>query len=179
MRIIPYIGKLENTGVLWYTILAFYNLLIKGYVMLNEDRIRLMTDMAVFESEEGKEKLKIAGYFKMDYIGFKMLSNFIWVVIGYCLLLMLYGIVNFNELLDGLTVDKLIHLGKVAAILLLILVVVYGIIIAVVFYIKHKRAVNDVREYYAKLRRLDRMYRQENKDMSLSRTLVDWEDTER
>ena len=86
---------------------------------------------------------------------------------------------NFNELLDGLTVDKLIHLGKVAAILLLILVVVYGIIIAVVFSIKHKRAVNDVREYYAKLRRLDRMYRQENKDMSLSRTLVDWEDTER
>lgn len=46
--------------------------------MLNEKRIRLMTKLARYESGEGKEELRIARYYRSDYIGLAMFRNFSW-----------------------------------------------------------------------------------------------------
>ena len=35
--------------------------------MLNEERVRLETRLAIFEQYEGKEKLKASSYYKGDY----------------------------------------------------------------------------------------------------------------
>ena len=44
--------------------------------MLKEEKIRLMTKLARYESGEGKEELRIARYYRSDYIGLALFRNF-------------------------------------------------------------------------------------------------------
>ena len=147
--------------------------------MLSEERIRIMTEMALFEQDGGKQKLKISSYFRRDYAGFKAIATLLWILVAFALGFVLYIILNFEELIDHLTMDKIIHIGIRAGIVLLALLVVYIVITYIIYSRRHRNAVRDVKEYYALLRRLERLYNRDNKDRSLQRTLVDWEETER
>ena len=43
--------------------------------LLNENKIKMMTKMAIYEKNEGKSMLKTAKYFKGDYIAFGVLKT--------------------------------------------------------------------------------------------------------
>ena len=57
--------------------------------MLKEEKIRLMTKLARYESGEGKEELRIARYYRSDYIGLALFRNFFLASIGYLVILLL------------------------------------------------------------------------------------------
>ena len=44
--------------------------------MLDEKKIRLMTDLARYENQHGKEELKISRYYRSDYLGLALFRNF-------------------------------------------------------------------------------------------------------
>ena len=44
--------------------------------MLKEEKIRLMTKLARYESGEGKEELRIARYYRSDYIGLALFRKY-------------------------------------------------------------------------------------------------------
>ena len=44
--------------------------------MLNEDKIHLMTGIAMYEKKEGKNMLCVESMFKSDYVGSNMLKSF-------------------------------------------------------------------------------------------------------
>ena len=50
--------------------------------MLKKEKIRLMTKLARYESGEGKEELRIARYYRSDYIGLALFRNFFLASIG-------------------------------------------------------------------------------------------------
>ena len=45
--------------------------------MVNEDKVKLMTRLASYESGEGKKDIAILNYFRGDYIGFQVLKSII------------------------------------------------------------------------------------------------------
>lgn len=51
--------------------------------MLNEKRIRLNDETGEYESGEGKEELRIARYYRSDYIGLAMFRNFFLASLAY------------------------------------------------------------------------------------------------
>lgn len=44
--------------------------------MLNEEKIRLMTEIAMFEKKKGKQVFPYHKYFKSDYIGSRIMRSF-------------------------------------------------------------------------------------------------------
>ncbi len=147
--------------------------------MLSEERIRIMTDLAFFESGEGKKKIKIAGCYRRDYVGFKMITTALWFILGCAVAFVIFGICFSTSFMEKLSLNGIIRWGIIAAVAFVVLLICY-LVYAYRHYSKvHRIAVRDVKEYYAQLRRLDRLYKQEEKDRSLERTLVDWEETER
>ena len=44
--------------------------------MLNEDKIQLMTGIAMFEKKEGKDMVPAESMFRSDYVGSQMLKSF-------------------------------------------------------------------------------------------------------
>ena len=57
--------------------------------MLNEDKIRLMSKMALFESGDGKEAISIDKYSKKDYLFIQVIKAWALSTIGFVLLLFL------------------------------------------------------------------------------------------
>ena len=58
--------------------------------MLNEEKVRYMTELAIFEKKRGKEIFSINRYFKSDYVGIQMFRSFFGYTFSY-LLILLYG----------------------------------------------------------------------------------------
>ena len=70
--------------------------------MLKKEKIRLMTKLARYESGEGKEELRIARYYRSDYIGLALFRNFFLASIGYLVILLLVGAYFAEFLADHL-----------------------------------------------------------------------------
>jgi len=51
--------------------------------MLNEEKIKIMNKLAMYEQGEGKKYLPVSRYYRSDYIGLAMIKNFFLVTIGY------------------------------------------------------------------------------------------------
>ena len=60
--------------------------------MLNEEKIRLMTKLAIYEQGEGKESIKSNKYYKKDYVGLKMINTAITITLAFMLCLILWVI---------------------------------------------------------------------------------------
>lgn len=131
--------------------------------MLNEERIRIMANMTMYEDGKGKEDFRVNRFFKRDYIGLNLIYTFIWVTIGYAIIMALYGVMHFEELLTSLTdIEVLKQLGTRFVIGYVVILLFYLIVLRIYYGLVHKRASSNVREYYAQLRRLEKEYAMED-----------------
>ncbi len=58
--------------------------------MINEERIILMTKLAIYEKNEGKEESNIVDYFRGDYITLQVMKAFFYGTICFAIGLALY-----------------------------------------------------------------------------------------
>ena len=129
--------------------------------MLDKNRIRLMTKIAVYEKEYAEEDIKITGYYKKDYSSFNTWVTLIWVTVGFALAAGLFVFCNATTILEGLTIFKLILLVAIAVGFYLILLIVYGMGAGIFYKKKHEKAKQRVKKYYRDLSRLEKMYKKE------------------
>ena len=57
--------------------------------MLNENKIKMMTKMAIYEKNEGRQMIKNSRYFKGDYVAFGVLRTLIATTFAYIIMVIL------------------------------------------------------------------------------------------
>ena len=124
--------------------------------MVNEEKVKLMNKMALYEEKYGKEDFKIASYYKKDYVSYQTIFTVIWVTIGYVVLFGVFAAAFVETFLSNVFV-----LAAVA--LYLILVVSYGLFASGFYQKKHIRAKGRVKRYIRMLTQLDKFYSKERK----------------
>ena len=126
--------------------------------MLNEKRIRLMTKLARYESGEGKEELRIARYYRSDYIGLAMFRNFFLASLAY--LVILY----FAEFLaESLHTLNIAWIGILIVVEYLVTIGVYSAVTYTIHSIRYGRAKKGVAAYERKLGELEALYEEEER----------------
>ena len=129
--------------------------------MLNEERVKLMTEMAKYENTLGEEDLKISTYYKKDYTSLHTLITILWLTVGYGLVVALAILSDLEKLMSSLTMERVILLG-IMIIGVYIAVVIAYCIIAVSFYNnQYSKAKQRVKVYYRSLSRLGKLYMKE------------------
>ena len=118
--------------------------------MLNEEKIRLMTRAAAYETHEGKRSIPINHYFRGDYIGL----NLIWSVICYTLV---YG------LCLGLWGFYKLEFGKQLATYYVAGLIVYVVITYFYYSWKYKKNRKSLSGYYQLLKHISAFYEAEGK----------------
>ena len=68
--------------------------------MINEEKVKIMTKLAMYEQGKGRKYLPVSKYYRSDYIGLALIKNFFLVTIGYCLSVAAVA-VYFGEYLLG------------------------------------------------------------------------------
>ena len=131
--------------------------------MLNEERIKLMTKMAAYEENEGKQFMAIGSYFRSDYMGKQVIHSVISATIAYLVVLGLYIYYHFESLMQDIYKLDLLGMGKQALFYYAIFVAGYAVITYIVYSVRYNRARKSLRKYYNHLKQLLAMYDLENK----------------
>lgn len=129
--------------------------------MLNEDRVRLMTQMAANEGELEEEDLKISSYYRKDYSSLHTLITVLWLTVGYGIIVGLVALGNMDAIMKNLTINKTITLCVGVVVVYVLLVIIYAIAANQFYKAKHNKAKQRVKKYYRDLSRLGKLYMKE------------------
>lgn len=131
--------------------------------MLNEEKVKLMNRLAIYEKTEGKKYLPVSKYYRSDYIGLALIKNFFMVTIGYILAVGSVALYFGDYLLDNINRVDLIEIGKYLVIGYGIVLLLYSALTYIVYSIQYYKAKKSVKKYYEDLTKLEKMYSREEK----------------
>lgn len=137
--------------------------------MLNEEKIRLMTDIAIFEKHNEHRMTGITRYFKSDYISRNMMRGFLSFSLCCVLILITWGLLNVDLFLSTLGLDALVSIAEKSVYFYLIGLVAYMALIYVVYSERYDQEARKNRIYTAKLKHLDKRYEYHNRSRELTR----------
>lgn len=129
--------------------------------MLNEDRIKVMTGLAVFEKEHGKENEIASRYYKGDYISYHMIWTAIMSTIAFGLGLLLFFGLNFETYMEKMHTMNLLEQGKNIVVLYVVFLVVMLTIAYFWYRNRYRRAKKGLQVYCDKLHDLEKIYNSE------------------
>ena len=141
-------------------------LINKELFMLNEEKIKIMNKLAMYEQGEGKKYLPVSRYYRSDYIGLAMIKNFFLITIGY--VLVLAGIAAYfgEYLVDNIHKMNLVALGIEAVVGYIVVLVLFSVLTYIQYSVKYYRAKKSVKNYYEELTQLSKIYGREDKKSS-------------
>ena len=134
--------------------------------MLNEEKIKIMNKLAMYEQGEGKKYLPVSRYYRSDYIGLALIKNFFLVTIGYCSILAGIAAYFGEYLVDNIHKMDLVAVGRNAVIGYVVVLVVFSVATYIQYSVKYHKAKKSVKEYYQELTQLNKIYSREEKKSS-------------
>lgn len=133
--------------------------------MLNKNKIRIMTKMAIYEQGEGKEYLSISKYFRRDYVGLQMIKSFIASTLGFGILFLLVIFYDLETWLDNLyQVDLRAYIGQII-LKFIAFTLFYQVIAWIVYSIRYKKGQRKLKQYTNRLKKIRKLYEQEGKKL--------------
>ncbi|MGN0158749.1 MAG: hypothetical protein ACI39W_06385 [Brotaphodocola sp.] len=137
--------------------------------MLNEDKIKLMNEIAMFEKRGGKNIFPVNRYFCGDYISSRMLRSLFAYTVSYLLCVMIWVLYNLEQFLNMLGLDLMIAYGRKAAFWYIAGLVLYQIITFLICRRRYEYARRGMKVYVAKLKRLEKRYEFQNRAKELTK----------
>ncbi len=126
--------------------------------MLNEEKIRLMTEIAMFEKKARKEVFPINRYFKGDYISSHLFRSFAAYTFTCAICLALWILYRSEELLNTMDIKIFTDYAKNLAVYYVTGLLFYLAITWWVYFRRYTAANKNMKIYQAKLRRLEKKY---------------------
>ena len=126
--------------------------------MLRESKIRMMTDLAQFETYCGDKVRDAIRYNKGDYAGHYMLRGLIGFTISYALFVLLFLLCFQEVYLGNMSISRLMSVLLAALVVYLIGLLFYEIAVVRAALRRYHRAEELQRAYQAKLTFMARRY---------------------
>lgn len=130
--------------------------------MLNTNKVRLMTKLALYENKEGKEDIRLSKYYKTDYIRYQVIKSLVCATIGYILILGLAFIYKFEHLIRHAISLDYKTIGLYVLGFYIIIVVVYGFGSFLCYSIQYDKSRKKLGRYFKLLKRLNKVYKDES-----------------
>lgn len=131
--------------------------------MLNENKVKMMTKMAIYEKNEGKRMIKNARYFKGDYVAFGILKTLIATTFAYIIMVVLYALCNAQALVEAVNTLDYAAVGRKIALYYVIMVVIFSVISGIVYHHQYEKSRAGLKRYFSRLNKLERFYNGQKK----------------
>lgn len=131
--------------------------------MVNEEHLRHMIKMSMYDTDDGKECKPMEQYARKDYVSLRMLGSFVAGTIGFGLLFAMWVLYTMNELMEGL--NSMDIQGTLISIIIvyLIFMAIYLTITYFVYNARYTSGRKKVKKYYNSVKKLNRIYEREDK----------------
>lgn len=126
--------------------------------MIDENKVALMTKIAIYEKKEGNRNLMISKYYKSDYVRFNVLKTMIAATIAFWAVVGAYVFIKFDDLLAKVSeVDYFDVMYKVLGAYVFFLVA-YFFFAQIVYSFRYSMAKPGLIAYNVNLKRLIEAY---------------------
>lgn len=125
--------------------------------MVNEEKVRLMTKLAVFEENKGKKTIPIGDYYRSDFLSKNLLLGFITGTIAYFLLFAIWALYQGEKLVQRLLALDFGHIIFLVIVFYGIFMVLYLTVCYLVGDYRYRRSVKSLKSYKKALKRLENM----------------------
>ena len=129
--------------------------------MVKEDRIKLMTRMAAYEKEEHKKNKTIVSFFRSDYISMQMLKSVVATTIAFAIMFGLYVLYDFEVFMKEIYQMDVFEFAKSVIIVYMIFMGIILVITYVISLYQYNRALQSTKLYYMNLKKMSRIYGEE------------------
>ena len=134
--------------------------------MLNDDKIKLMTKLSLYEHREGKKAFASGKYYRSDYISLGLVNSAIIGTLAFILILVCVAFVNLETLLTAITSIDIVMTGRVIIVIYLVYMIVYLSITYIIYRIKYDSFKEELKEYDNDLKALYTIYKDEENTLS-------------
>lgn len=131
--------------------------------MLNENKVKMMTKMAIYEKNNGKKMIRTAKYFKSDYITFGVLTTLITTTIAFIILVGLYVLCDAEGLVKAVSNLGYTDFAGVIAFCYVVLLIVMTCIAILVYRAQFLNTREELKIYFSRLVKLERFYNSQKK----------------
>ena len=131
--------------------------------MINEQRVKLMTEMQTFYDHNAEEIRPMTEYFRTDYIAKQLLLSILSGTIVFALVCVLVFTDDVEAFLLSIDFENLAATVTPVVTRYLVFMAVYLAITLLVYGIRYTRGRKKVKKYYAQLTALEKQYKQEEK----------------
>ncbi len=131
--------------------------------MVNEERVKNLYKIALYERDEKKHERQTGHYYKKDYIGKEIIKSFFIGTLAYGLLVFLWVISTLDDFLRS--INNLEFMGDTVVIVLLYIVFMVLYLMATYFIAvsRYKEGRLRLKEYLKALKVTKKMYEREEK----------------
>jgi hypothetical protein len=126
--------------------------------MLDEKKVRIMTKLSIYEKTTGRYDIKLAKFYRSDYVHYQVLRTLIAVTLGYVLLLLLAAVYKSDYLIaEAVTLDYA-SIGKAILRYYLMILAVFAVISLFGYLIHYNVSRKHLSDYYNLLKKLKKYY---------------------
>lgn len=125
--------------------------------MLNQDKIKLMTQLAIYEKNIGKEDFKKSDFFKTDYVSYHNFLNQISVTFA---LLCVFGIhfaKTVSDHLANITEYNFVALGMKYLTIWAVIIGIFTVLSTIINRVEYSKAKKRLEQYEELLKKLDKI----------------------
>lgn len=126
--------------------------------LLNENKVKMMTKMAIYEKNEGRKSLKTAKYYKTDFIAFGVLKNIITTTIAYVIIIVMIVMCNLESMLAQANDLDYLAIGKQMCVGYIVMLLVFSVIAGLVSAHRYDLYKKGLKKYSSRLNKLERFY---------------------
>lgn len=130
--------------------------------MINEERVRQMTRMAIYEEGEGKHYIPMTQYFRHDYVGKELVKSVITGTIAFLLFCVIYVSCELEYFMDNINKLDIMGFGTEIFLYYIIFMATYLIVTYVVYNVRYTVGRAHIKQFYTHLKKVNRIYEQED-----------------
>ena len=131
--------------------------------MVNEEKVRLMTKLAMYEQSTGKEDLEKGRYFKSDYVKYNCLKTLVSTTILFVIVVVAYIYYNMGELITELVDLDLLGMSYKLLIAYALVCILFMVLAWFLYSYRYTKAKPNIIRYNQDLKKLIAFYDNEGK----------------
>ena len=131
--------------------------------MLNENKVKMMTKMAIYEKNEGKKMLRTAKFFKGDYVSLAVLKSTIATTFAFIIVALMVVLCNTESIIRQINSMDYAALGKKIIVYYVLALIVYAVISGIYSAYQYDKTRSGIKKYVMRLNKLERFYNLQRK----------------
>lgn len=126
--------------------------------MVNNEKVKLMTHIALYQKKEEHKSLKVNKFFRADYICLYFLKAFIFFTLVYGLVIGMWAIYNLETFMVQTDIAYFINIARYVIMWYLVALIPFLTVVYLTYWIRYSKSRKKIKEYQKNLKLLKKWY---------------------